>query len=110
MVLNDGGNQPARFVEVDLDGFHVHTSQNQPPENKKPAGAYCASGPMSALCCETLCTPHRARRVAVMMVVAMRPRVHSKKIKKIVFGVNYGFSGHNSFFVVPRSVVAKRKL
>jgi len=44
-----------------------------------------------------------------MMMVAMRPRVHSKKIKKIVFGVNYGFSGHNSFFVVPRSVVAKRE-
>ena len=53
------------------------------PKNKKPAGAFCASGPMSALCCETLCTPHRARRVAVMMMVAMRPRVHDKKVKKI---------------------------
>jgi hypothetical protein len=29
--------------------------------------------------------------MAVMMMVAMRPRVHSLKIKKIVFGVNYGF-------------------
>lgn len=28
--------------------------------------------------------------MAVMMMVAMRPRVHSKKIKKIVFGVNCG--------------------
>jgi hypothetical protein len=48
---------------------------------------------MSALCCETLCTPHRARRVAVivMMMVAMRPRVHNKKLKKIVFSVNNGF-------------------
>jgi hypothetical protein len=66
---------------------------NQQPKNKKPAGAYCASGSMSALCCETLCTPHRARRVAVivMMMVAMRPRVHNKKLKKIVFSVNNGF-------------------
>jgi len=64
---------------------------NQQPKNKKPAGAYCASGSMGALCFETLCTPHRARRVAVMMVVAMRPRVHNKKLKKIMFCVNNGF-------------------
>jgi hypothetical protein len=56
---------------------------------------------MSALSYETLCTPHRARHVAVMMMVAMRPRVHSKKIKKIVFGVNYGFFLVSSFFGVP---------
>jgi hypothetical protein len=60
-------------------------------ENKKPAGAFCASGPMSALCCETLCTPHRARRLAVMMMVAMRPRAHTKKVKKFGPGVNLGF-------------------
>jgi hypothetical protein len=64
---------------------------NQQPENKKPAGAYCASGSMSALCRETLCTPHRARRVAVMMMVAMRPRIHTKKLKKIVSSVNNRF-------------------
>jgi hypothetical protein len=45
-----------------------------------------------------------------MMMVAMRPRVHSKKIKKIFFGVNYGFSGHNSFFLVPGPGLAKREL
>jgi len=74
----------------------VPASQNQiskinRPKNKKPAGAFCASGPMSALCCETLCTPHRARRMAVMMVVAMRPKAHSKKVKKFAAGVNRGF-------------------
>jgi hypothetical protein len=47
--------------------------EKQQPKNKKPAEPYCASGPMSALCCETLCTPHRTRRMAVMMMVAMRP-------------------------------------
>jgi hypothetical protein len=65
--------------------------ENPQPKNKKPAEPYCASGPMSALCYETLCTPHRTRRTAVMMTVAMRPRVHSLKIEKIAFGVNYGF-------------------
>jgi len=29
--------------------------------------------------------------MAMMMVVEMRPRVHLKKIKKIVSGVNNGF-------------------
>jgi len=29
--------------------------------------------------------------MAVMMMVEMRPRVHSKKLKKIVAGVNNGF-------------------
>jgi len=29
--------------------------------------------------------------MAVMMMVAMRPRVHTKKLKKIVFSVNNGF-------------------
>ena len=29
--------------------------------------------------------------MAVMMMVAMRPRVHSFKIEKIAFGVNCGF-------------------
>jgi hypothetical protein len=43
------------------------------PENKNPAGAYCASGPMSALYCENLCTTHRARLVAVMAMMTMRP-------------------------------------
>jgi len=61
------------------------------PQNKKPAGAFCASGPMSALFSESLCTPHRARRMAVMVMVAMRPRVHTTKIKKIVLYVNRGF-------------------
>jgi hypothetical protein len=38
-------------------------------KNKKPAGAWCASGLMSALFSESLCTPQQARRVAVMMMV-----------------------------------------
>jgi hypothetical protein len=38
--------------------------------------------------------------MAVMMMVAMRPRVHSLKIKKIVFAVNYGF--FLPYFVVAR--------
>jgi hypothetical protein len=41
-------------------------------KNKKPAGAFCASGLMSAFFSDSLCTPQRARRVAVMMMVAMR--------------------------------------
>jgi len=45
-----------------------------------------------------------------MMMLAMRPRVHSKKIKKIVFGVNYGFSGLNSSFLVAGGGLAKREL
>jgi hypothetical protein len=45
-------------------------------KNKKPAGLYCASGPMSALFSESLCTPHQPRRMAVMMVVSMRLRDH----------------------------------
>jgi len=32
--------------------------------------------------------------MAVMMMVAMRPRVHSKKIKKMRVGVNNGFFAH----------------
>jgi hypothetical protein len=73
-----------------LQKANAHTER---PKNKKPAGAYCASGPMSALSCETLCTPHRARRVTVMMMVPMRPRVHTKKVKKIMAAVNRGFFG-----------------
>jgi hypothetical protein len=46
---------------------------------------------MSALFSESLCTPHRARRVAVMVMMAMRPRVHTIKIMKIVLCVNRGF-------------------
>jgi hypothetical protein len=41
-------------------------------KNKKPAGLCCASGLMSALFSESLCTPQQARRVAVMMMVPMR--------------------------------------
>jgi hypothetical protein len=59
-------------------------------KNKKPAGAYCASGPKGVLCSETLWTPDRARREAVMMmmIVMMRPRVHKRKVKKIEESVN----------------------
>jgi hypothetical protein len=58
-----------------------------PPEkshqkNKKPAGAICASGPMSALCNETLSTPNRTRPVAGMMVVPMRLTFHAKIERK----------------------------
>jgi hypothetical protein len=43
------------------------------PKNKNPAGALCASGPMSALFSDSLCsTPYRARRVAVMVMRPMR--------------------------------------
>jgi hypothetical protein len=41
-------------------------------KNKKPAGALCASGLMSALFSESLCTPQQARRVAVVTMVPMR--------------------------------------
>jgi hypothetical protein len=98
VILNDRGNETACFVEVDVHGFQVRAPRKSSAENKKPAGANCASGPMSALCCETLCTPHRARRMAVMAMVAMRPRVHTKKIEKIVFGVNNGFFRESRFF------------
>jgi hypothetical protein len=47
-------------------------------ENKKPAGLYCASGLMGALFSESLCTPHPARRMAVMMMVSMGVRNHSE--------------------------------
>jgi hypothetical protein len=51
---------------------------NHRRKNKKPAGLSCASGPMSALSNELLCTPHRARPVAMMMMVPMRVRDHSE--------------------------------
>jgi hypothetical protein len=38
-------------------------------KNKKTAGALGASGLMSALSSESLCTPQRAKHVAVMMMV-----------------------------------------
>jgi hypothetical protein len=44
------------------------------PENKKPAGLFCASGPMSALFSESLYAPQQTRRQAVMMMVPMRLR------------------------------------
>jgi hypothetical protein len=71
--------------------FTVLSFQTQSAAKQKPAGAFCASGPMSALFSESLCTPHRARRVAVMVMMAMRPRVHTIKIMKIVLCVNRGF-------------------
>jgi hypothetical protein len=61
----------------------VSSPEYNQPENKKPAGAYCASGPKSALFSESLCTPQQARHVAVIMMV--RPRclcaVHLRNIK-----------------------------
>ena len=80
-------------ISVNASKSGIKLPHSKPARNKKPAGAYCASGPMSALCCESLCTTHRARRMAVMRMVAMRPRVHGMKIKKIGGGVNRGFSG-----------------
>jgi hypothetical protein len=41
------------------------------PKNKKPATLCCAGGPKGALFSGLLCTPRRARHVAVM--VLMRP-------------------------------------
>jgi len=35
--------------------------------------------------------------MAMMMMVEMRPRVHSKKLKKIVSGVNNGFFVSTAF-------------
>jgi hypothetical protein len=47
--------------------------------NKKPAGAYRASGPMSANC-DALLKPPRARSYAVMMMaVVSRGELHGKK-------------------------------
>jgi hypothetical protein len=66
-ILNDGRNQPAGFLKIE---FHFPYLPFVAVENKKPAGAWCASGLKSGLFSESLSTPQRARRVAVMM---MRP-------------------------------------
>jgi hypothetical protein len=44
------------------------------PKNKKPAGLFCASGPMSALFSESLYATQQTRRCAVMMMVPVRLR------------------------------------
>jgi len=41
--------------------------------------------------------------MAVMMMVAMRPRVHSKKIKKMRAGVNNGFFRPSTGYLCPHS-------
>jgi hypothetical protein len=41
--------------------------------------------------------------MAVMMMVAMRPRVHSKKIKKMTVGVNNGFFATSTSGPRPKS-------
>src|SRR6266404_229934 len=45
------------------------------PKNKKPAGACCASGPMSTFSIGSLRTTQRTRHVAVMMMMPMRPEM-----------------------------------
>jgi hypothetical protein len=69
LVLNDCGDQPTRFVERD---FHDANSfvKNQ-PQKQKTRWACCASGLKSVLSSESLSTPQRARRMAVMMMVAV---------------------------------------
>jgi hypothetical protein len=64
------------------------------PKTKIPLGLVGASGLKSALFSELLCTPQQARRIAVMMMVAMRRSctcaAHrgSFKIKETGLGVN----------------------
>jgi len=54
------------FISVCLPNFLA--------KNTKPAALDCAGGPKGALFSGLLCTPQRARRVAVMMMmVPMRP-------------------------------------
>jgi hypothetical protein len=71
--------------------FHLSKTA---PENKKPAGLFCASGPMSALFSESLYAPQQTRRWAVMMMVPMRLGskclVHVRKstIRNLVRPVN----------------------
>jgi len=79
VVLNNGGNEAACLVEVDVYAAHAMFLLNpicSDPKtlykNKKPAGACCASGLKSALSIESLCTPQWTRLVAVVMM-AMRP-------------------------------------
>jgi hypothetical protein len=58
-------------------------------KNKKPAGAICASGPMSAWSKEKLCTPHRTRPSAGMMVMPMGVKNHAEmSVKKTIPAVN----------------------
>jgi hypothetical protein len=61
-VLDDGRDKPVFFFEVE---FHF-----SPLKNKKPAGAFCASGPMSPAFLFQLATTPRARE-RVMMVAMM---------------------------------------
>jgi hypothetical protein len=55
-------------------------SSKPPPQNKKPAGVYRASGPMSANF-DALLKPPRTRSNAVMMVMPMvsRGEIHGGK-------------------------------
>jgi hypothetical protein len=71
-VLNNGGYQTAGLCECD---FHGASSEHQAHKNKKPAGACCASGPMSTFSSESLRTTQRTRHVAVMMMMPMRPEM-----------------------------------
>jgi hypothetical protein len=67
VILHDGRNQPVMFFKRD---FHFPASPIR-SKNKKPAGLFCASGPMSAFSNEFLYAPQPTRRLAVMMVVPM---------------------------------------
>jgi hypothetical protein len=57
----------------------MRSSRPVPPElileNKKPAGALRASGLMSVLFSESLCTPQQARHVVAMMMAVVRPEM-----------------------------------
>jgi hypothetical protein len=53
----------------------IASSERQSHKNKKPAGACCASGPMSTFSIESLRITQRARHVAVMMMMPMRPEM-----------------------------------
>src|ERR1700733_9983245 len=90
MLLNNRRHQPIALFKCNL---HRPASKTA-PENKKPAGLFCASGPMGALLNELLYAPQQTRRYAVMMMVSMRERserrVHVRKstIRNLVQPVN----------------------
>ena len=71
-ILNHRGNQAVEFLEI-----QVHRSPPTPrkrrAQNKKPADAYRASGPMSANF-DALLKPPRARSYAVMVMMAVVSR------------------------------------
>src|SRR5690349_6307598 len=80
MILDDGGNKAAGLCESNVHENNLLSPEIPPQKNDKPAGACRASGPKSDLFSGSLCTPQRARHVAVMMMVraGVEVAIHAK--------------------------------